>query len=72
MRGVSPAGLALPAAGDPWARPERMAPPAGEDQDLQEQMRLGFEHREYGEGNPRGDSQLVREDERVVHTRHRQ
>ena len=32
--GAPPASLVLPAAGDPWARPERAAPPAGGEQDL--------------------------------------
>ena len=58
-RGAPPAGPPPPVAGDPWARPEHLAPPAGEGQGplvvtlTQEQMH--FEHREFGPGNPRGD-----------------
>ena len=59
-RGAPPAGPPPPAAGDPWARREHVAPPAGECQGLlvasltQEQVH--FEHREFGPENPKGDS----------------
>ena len=54
--GPPPQAWPLPAAGDPWARPRLTAPAAGEEQDLQQQKRLGFEHRPYGEGDPKVDS----------------
>ena len=54
--GPPPAGLALPAAGDPGAHPGPEAPTPGSELDMLQQQQLGFEHRLYGAGDPNGDS----------------
>ena len=55
-RAAPPAGLARPAAGGPGVHPRLTAPDAGSEQDLQQRTQSGFEHRPYGEDDPKGDS----------------
>ena len=58
-RAASLSGPPPPSAGDPWGRPEHLAPPAGGEQGQQgetlTQGQMHFEHRLYGAGDPRGD-----------------
>ena len=51
-----PAGQAPPAAGDPGAPAGPEAPTAGGMLDLSQQHQLGFEHRPFGAGDPKGNS----------------
>ena len=51
-----PASQAPPAVGDPWAPPKPGAPTAGGTLDLFQQRQLGFEHRLYEAGDPKGNS----------------
>ena len=50
-----PAGQAPPAAGDPGAPTGPEAPTAGGTPDLCQQRQLGFEHRPFGAGDPKGN-----------------
>ena len=68
--GPPPAGQAPAAAGDPGAPAGPEAPTAGGTLDLSQQRQLGFEHRPFGAGDPKGNS-WSEKIERVVYTRHR-